>query len=98
MKSRREVQTMIRVVKRKKEIKIAELTKTNPSKFFSYVNDRKSIKNKLGPLNNQLGVFHIDDRRLATIFNEYFVSVFTVEDISKSQNQVLDLREWRKIL
>ncbi len=27
-------------------------------------------------------VLHIDDRRLATIFNEYFASVFTVKDIS----------------
>ncbi len=68
---------MIRVAKRKQEIRIAELTKTNPNKFFSYSNDRKSIKSKLRPLENQQMVLHIDDRRLATIFNEYFASVFT---------------------
>ncbi len=47
VKSRREVQTMIRVVKRNQEIRIAELTRTNPSKFLSYVNDRTPIKSKL---------------------------------------------------
>ncbi len=84
VKSRREVQTMIRVAKRKQEIRIAEQTKTNPSKLFSYVNNRKPIKSKLGPLENQKGFLHIN-RRLATIFNEYFASVFTVEDISEIQ-------------
>ncbi len=82
VKSRREAQTIIRVAKRNQEIRIAELTKVNPRKFFSYVNDRKPIKSKIGPLKDPQGVLHIDDRRLATIFNEYFVSVFTVEDIS----------------
>ncbi len=55
MKSRREAQTIIRVAKRKQEIRIAELTKTNLSKFFSYINDRKPIKSKLGPLENHKG-------------------------------------------
>ncbi len=66
---------MIKVAKRNQEIRIAELTKINPGKCFSYVNDRKPIKSKLGPLKDQQGVLHIDDRKLATIFNEYFVSV-----------------------
>ncbi len=74
---------MIRVAKRKQEIRIAELTRTNPSKFFSYIIDKKPIKSKLGPLQYQQGVLHIDDRRYATIFNKYFASVFTVEDISE---------------
>ncbi len=50
VKSRREVQTMIRVDKRKQEIRIAELTKINPGKFFSYFNDRAPIKSEFGSL------------------------------------------------
>ncbi len=37
----------------------------------------------MGPLEDQRGVLNIDGRRLDTIFNEYFVSVFTVDDISE---------------
>ncbi len=95
MKSRREVKTMIRVAKRYHEIRIVELTKTNLGKFFSYVNNRVSIKSKLGSLKYQQGVLHIEDRRLATIFNEYFASVFIKEDISVIL--ALDLREMKKI-
>ncbi len=74
---------MIRVAKRKQKIRIAELTETNPSKLFSYVNHRKPIKSKLGTLEDQQGIFHIDDRMLAMILSEHFASVFTVEDISE---------------
>ena len=81
-KSRKLVKSLIRQAKRKEEIRVAELSKQNVKSFFSYVNSRKPIRHKLGPIKDQRGVLQYEDKGIAGAFNEFFASVFTVEDLS----------------
>jgi len=77
---RRNVKTMIRSAKRKEELRIARLCKSNPKEFFSYVNSRKPISRRIGPLESDNGTVCSSDEENATLLNEYFSSVFTVEN------------------
>jgi len=77
---RRSVKTMIRSAKRNEELRIARLCKENPKEFFSYVNSRKPISRRIGPLESDSGTLCSTDEESATLLNEYFSSVFTVEN------------------
>ena len=75
----RETKTSIRAAKRAEEIRVATLCKENPKEFFSYVNSRKPIRHKIGPLVNEDGALEHCDASNASILNGYFSSVFTEE-------------------
>ena len=57
--------------------------KDNPKAFFAHVNNRKPIKNTIGPLRDKVGNIISNDKDMASILNEYFASVYTEEDISE---------------
>ena len=59
---------------------MANLCKENPKEFFSYVNSRKPVRRKIGPLVNESGALKHNDAEIATILNGYFSSVFTKEN------------------
>ena len=75
----RKVKTSIRAAKRAEEVRVARLCKENPKEFFGYVNSRKPIRKKIGPLVDGEGVLSITDAENATLLNDYFTSVFTDE-------------------
>ena len=75
----RETKTSIRRAKRAEEIRVAMLCKENPKEFFSYVNSRKPIRHRIGPLVNEDGALEHCDAAIASILNGYFSSVFTEE-------------------
>lgn len=77
---KRSIKTKIRSAKRKEELRIASLCKKNPKEFFSYVNSRKPISRRIGPLESDNGILSSSDEENATLLNEYFSSVFTVEN------------------
>ena len=77
---RRRVKTRIRSAKRNEELRIARLCKKNPKEFFSYVNSRKPISRRIGPLESDNGTLCSTDEENATLLNEYFSTVFTVEN------------------
>ena len=76
----RKVKSNIRAAKRAEEIRVARLCKENPKEFFSYVNSRKPIRRKIGPLVNEYGTLQLSDVETANILNGYFSSVFTKEN------------------
>ena len=76
----RRVKTSLRAAKRAEEVRVARLCKDNPKEFFSYVNTRKPIRQKIGPLVNEDGTLTHSDVENAAILNGYFSSVFTVEN------------------
>ena len=77
---RRRLKTMIRSAKRNEEMRVAHLCKENPKEFFRYVNSRKPIRRNIGPLVGNDGDLRFTDSENADLLNEYFSSVFTVED------------------
>ena len=75
----RQTKTSIRTAKRAEEVRVAMLCKENPKEFFSHVNSRKPIRQRIGPLVNEDGALEHSDASNATILNGYFSSVFTEE-------------------
>ena len=52
----------------------------NPKEFFRYVREKKTLKSTIGPLLSAEGEIVTDERETADILNDYFASVFTVEE------------------
>ena len=59
---------------------IASKIKSNPKEFYSYVRQKKVTTSNIGPLRLDNGEHVSNERDVAEILNEYFASVFTVED------------------
>ena len=69
--------------KRNKEINVARLCKTNPKCFFySYINERRIIRDNVGPLKTPTGQIVTTDNAMANTLNTYFSSVFTLEQLN----------------
>ena len=72
----------IRKSKRNHEVNISKQAKTNPKKFFQYIRNKKTVKEKIGPIKNTDNTLVSDNKNMATILNNFFHSVFITEDIS----------------
>ena len=79
---RRHVKRLVRRAKASEENRVALSAKDNPKEFFAYVN-RHKVRKTLGPLQTAAGDLVTGDAALARVFNEYFCSVFTVEDVDR---------------
>ena len=77
---RRETKRLIKISKKLHELHIASNCKVNPKNFFRYVREKKTLKSTIGPLLSAEGEIVTDERETADILNEYFASVFTVEE------------------
>ena len=75
----RRVKSLVDRAKRDEELRIATLCKKNPKEFFGYVNSRKPIRNKIGPLRDANSVLRDSNHEIADILNSHFSSVFTRE-------------------
>jgi ribonuclease P/MRP protein subunit RPP40 len=69
-----------RSAKRNYEKKLAGDVKSNSKSFFAYVRSKQRTKDKVGPLKDNLGKVIEDDQETANLLNNYFSSVFTIED------------------
>lgn len=78
-RQRRTVKRMVRQAKASEEQRVALACKDNPKEFFAYVNQHK-VKKQLGPLQSSNGLLITDSLGIVQEFNQYFSSVFTVED------------------
>ena len=76
----RRVNKVVRRAKRNKEINVARMAKHNPKAFYAYVNERRVVRDSIGPLQNSAGALKTSATDKANILNDYFVSVFTNED------------------
>ena len=82
-KLRRESKKLIKSSKRKMESEIINKIKNNPKEFYSYINNKKISKSSIGPiLDSERNEVTSDDFAQAEILNNYFSSVFTIEDCS----------------
>ena len=76
----REVKKVVRRAKRNKELNVARLAKHNPKAFYSYVNERRVVRDSVGPLQNTEGELKSSDTEVSDILNKFFASVFTNEN------------------
>ena len=70
------------------EEKLASNVKNDSKSFYAYVRNNQRAKVKVGPLKDIAGNVISDNKTTADIFNKYFSSVFTVENLSSIPNPV----------
>ena len=84
-KEEKRVRNMIRKAKKNFEKKIADGSAKDGGakrKFYAYVKQRTKCRSSVGPLKDGAGRAVSGNEAMAKIFNEYFSSVFTREDVS----------------
>ena len=88
----------IKLAKIKYERKITKRSKNNRKLFYAYIatKNKKSSGKKIGPLKKirSDGIKEIikDDHEVASLLNEYFVSVFNRAVITETQNNTEVIR------
>ena len=63
--------------------KLADNVKNDSKSFYAYVRSKQRSKVRVGPLKDTSGKIISDNKDAANLLNEYFSSVFTVENVSK---------------
>ena len=72
---------LVRIVCRDFEHNLATNLKHNPKAFWRYCKSKLKNRSRLGDLKTESGDRISDDSAKANLLNEYFASVFTLEDI-----------------
>lgn len=78
---RNKVTKMIRKAKMKFEVLLANRIKEDAKTFYAYVKSKAKGRGKVGPLKDGGGRVVSDNKGMGDMFNEFFGSVFTKEDI-----------------
>ena len=55
------------------------ICKPNPNSFYSYINERRIVRDNIRPLKTLDGIIMTTDNDMANTMNNYFSSVFTIE-------------------
>ena len=85
---RRVVKKLVRQAKVSEEHRIALACRNNPKEFFGYVNKHRP-RAPLGPVFSDGGDLVTEDYAIARELNDYFASVFTMEDVEDVPDPVL---------
>ena len=80
-KARNAAKTESRRAIREYEKEIAKQAKQNPKKFYQYVNSKLRTKSAIGDLKADNGNMVDDDTQKAAMFNSFFGTVFTRENL-----------------
>ena len=80
--ARREAKRIVKQVKRNKGLSIARICKHNPKSFYSYINERRIVRDNIGPLKTLDEIVMTNDNDMANTMNNYFSSVFTSEQLN----------------
>ena len=79
-KMRNESKNLIKSTRKAYERKIAEECKNNPKSFWKYVQERTKVNTGINTLKTGKGDWAESDMEKAKALNEYFASVFAIED------------------
>jgi len=66
--------------------------KNDSKSFYSYVRSKQRSKVRVGPLKDTSDKIISDNKEAANLLNEYFASVFTVENVNNVPNTTQFLR------
>ena len=83
---------LIRSSKRMFEQKLATNIKQDSKSFFAYIISKQRVKDSIGSLKGNNGAVISNNKEMAESLNEYFSTVFTLEDINAlpATKQLLD--------
>ncbi len=79
---RNDTNKMIKKAKREFEALLADKIKYDPKSFYAYIKSKYRTKVQIGPLIDKSGKLMDKSEDMSLILNEYFSSVFTIEDLS----------------
>lgn len=81
-----------------KRINVAWIVKHNPNAFYAYGNERRVIRDSIGPLRNKAGALK-SYTEMSNRLNDYLVRLFTNEDVTNIPEIELDekLQLWENI-
>ena len=88
IETRNRCKRMIKNAKREYEKEVANGSKTNPKKFWRFVQGKLKTKSGISPLNSN-GKTVVSDQDKANVLNSFFSSVFTQENL----NSLPDIQE-----
>ena len=74
-----QVQRIVKHQKRNKELTIAKICKHNPKSVYSYINERRIVRDNIGPFKTLDGTVITTDNDMGNTMNNYFNSVFTIK-------------------
>ena len=77
IEAKRQVKRIVKQEKRNEELNIARICKHNPKSFYSYINERRIVRDNIEPLKTLDGIITTDND-MANTMNNYFSSVFTI--------------------
>ena len=80
--ARNNLRTLTRKLRRNHEAAIINQIKTNPKAFWKYVGTKTKSRSKINNLDKEDGTKATNDQDKANLLNNYFSSVFTVEDLN----------------
>ena len=94
--ARREVKGIVKQEKRNKELCISRICKHNPITFYSYINEWRIVRDNIGPLKTLDEIVITTDNGMANTMNNYFSSMFTIEQLNNvPQGQInIKLISW----
>jgi hypothetical protein len=75
------VAKVIRNAKRKCERELLREKDKNNRKFTKYIKSKTKARTTIGPLKGENGQLEAEDKQMANILNDFFVSVFTQENL-----------------
>ncbi|GAB0187360.1 mitochondrial enolase superfamily member 1 [Grus japonensis] len=76
------VREQVRKVKALIELNVARDVKDNKKSFYTYVSDKRKMRENVSPLWNEMGDLVTQDRENAEVLNDFFASVFTGKCLS----------------
>ena len=78
------IQKLIIDKQQEEENRVIEQIKVNSKQFFSFANDKRISRNKIGPLNHPDGSEESSPPAMANILSDQFISVFTTPAVDLS--------------
>ncbi|GAB0182184.1 mitochondrial enolase superfamily member 1 [Grus japonensis] len=75
------------------EISLAREVKDNKKSFYRCVNEKRRMRENVGPLRNEMDDLVTQDMEKAEVLNDFFASVFTGKCLSHTA-QVTEGRDW----
>ncbi|GAB0208703.1 mitochondrial enolase superfamily member 1 [Grus japonensis] len=93
----RECRDATRKAKAHLALNLARDVKDNKKGFFKYISSKRTTRENVGPLLNEVGALVTEDTEKAELLNAAFASVFTAK-ASPQESQTLEVGEkvWRK--
>ncbi|GAB0179750.1 mitochondrial enolase superfamily member 1 [Grus japonensis] len=81
-----------RKAKAQLELKLTEEVKDNKKGFFKYISSKRTTRENVGPLLNEVGALVMEDTEKAELLNAFFASVFTAK-VGPQETQTLEAGE-----